>query len=304
MKISELEKLSGIPRSTIHHYVNNGVLHRPFKTGHTMAFYDNSHVKRLEAIQNIKIEYLKKTKRSKVPLDVIKHRLREAYSLVKPVESVVTAPLKEESGRHLEKKEQIMEATLNLYSHRGYYLTNIREVARAAGISAPTFYRYFRDKRELFVEIIEYVVKSFKKEIRQKLKKEKDLSKRSLIMFEVFYAHYPKIGEILNQLRSGVIIGDQWSQDRLSSLYQEMMEGLKIELKAAIRNGIIRPIDPTLMAYFNLAANEAAMHLALMDTNYAIDEVMLFVGDMLNRSFLTEKGKRLYEVFYKSKCHQ
>lgn len=301
MKISELEKISGIARSTIHHYINYGLLHRPHKTGHTMAYYDNSHVKRLEAIQKIKIEYLKTAKTSRIPLDVIKHKLSESYSLLKPGDSSVKAATDKSSKKRQKKKEEIIEATIKLYSNRGYYLTNIRDIAKAVGISSPTFYRYFKDKRELFVETIEYVVINFKNETRESLKNEKDPAKRSVIMFEIFYAHYPKIGEILNQLRSGIIIGDQWAKDRLSRLYSEMMEDLVKEIKGAIKNGIIRPINPNLLAYFNLAIDEIAMQLSSMDATYSIDDVMYFVGDMLNNAFLTEKGKKIFNIFYKSR---
>lgn len=298
MKIGELEKISGVPRSTIHHYVNFGLLHRPSKTGQTMADYDQSHVKRLEAIQRIKLEYLDTAKSSRIPLDYIKHKLSETYSLVKPAEKGVSLEGNGEKSR--KKKEEIIEATLKLYANRGYYLTNIRDITRAVGISSPTFYRYFKDKRELFVETIEYVVKNFKKQIRQSIKGEKDLTRRSEIMFETFYAHYSKIGEILNQLRSGVIIGDPWARDRLSRLYSEMMENLIKEIQGAIRNGIIRPVNPALLAYFNLAINEAAIHLASMDHACTIDEAMYFVGEMLNSAFLTDQGKKRFNLFYKS----
>jgi AcrR family transcriptional regulator len=300
MKISELEAITGVARSTIHHYVNLGLLHRPDKSGQTMAHYDHGHVKRLEAIQRIKLDYLKSAKSSRIPLDFIRHKLSESYSLVKPAADVQrTTRYKNGSKKGLKKKEEIMEATLRLYAHRGYYLTKIRDITRAVGISSPTFYRYFKDKRELFVETIEYVVKNFKKEIREALRGEKDLTRRSKIMFETFYAHYPKIGEILNQLRSGVIIGDPWAKNRLSRLYHEMMENLIKELQGAIENGIIRPVNPVLLAYFNLAINEAAMHLTSMDNTYTMDETMYFVGDMLNNAFLTEKGKKEFNLFYK-----
>ena len=302
-KISELEDISGVRRSTIHHYINHGLLHRPLKTGHTMAYYDDTHVKRLEAIQKIKLEYLKATKSTRIPLDLIKHRLSETYSLLKPIEAGRQEGREKTGGQSRRKKEAIIEATLQLYAHRGYYLTNIRDIVRAVGISPPTFYRYFKDKRELFVETIEYVVRNFKKEIRTAVKNEKDPTRRSKIMFEIFYAHYPKIGEILNQLRSGVIIGDPWARERLSRLYREMMENLIKEIQGGMRNGILRPVDPALLAYFNLAINEAAMHLASMDAGYTIDEVMRFVGVMLNSAFLTGEGKRKFNVFYKSPGH-
>ena len=304
LKISELEKITGVARSTIHHYVNYGLLHRPQKSGQTMAYYDQSHVKRLEAIQRIKVEYLKTAKSSRIPLDFIKYRLSESYSLVKPDRNDGKARKAERGGAAREKKKAvIIEATLQMYSNRGYYLTNIREITKAVGISAPTFYRYFRDKRELFVETIEYVIRNFKKEIRDALKNEKDPMQRSKIMFETFHAHYPKIGEILNQLRSGVIIGDAWARDRLSRLYGELMENLITEIRGAMRNGILRPVDPVLLAYFNLAINEAAMHLTSMDDRISIDEAMTFVGEILNNAFLTAKGKARYNIFYRSPMH-
>lgn len=300
MKISELEKISGVPRSTIHHYVQYGLLPRPQKTGQTMARYDNGHVKRLEAIQKIKLAYLKTAKTSRIPLDYIKHKLGESYSLVKPLEAGAGSCAPLNSPRQQVKKEEIIEATLQLYANRGYYLTNIRDIARTVGISPPTFYRYFKDKRELFVETVEYVVRKFKQESRDALKGEKDPVRRSTIMFETFYRHYPKIGEILNQLRSGVIIGDPWSKERLSRLYEEMMEKLAKEIRGAIKIGIIRPVNPELLAYFNLAINEAAMHLAAMDDRITIDDAMVFVGDMLNNAFLTAKGRQSFNLFYKS----
>ncbi len=299
-KIKELEIATGVPRSTIHHYVNQGLLHRPLKTSHTMAYYDDTHIKRLEAIQKVKLEYLKRTKSTRIPLDYIKHKLSETYSLVKPPDDAPQASPDNADPKRQQKKEAIIEATLQLYAHRGYYLTNIRDIVRAVGITSPTFYRYFKDKRELFVETIEYVVRKYTKEIKEAMKNEKDPTQRSKIMFKIFYAHYPMMGEILNQLRSGVIIGDPWSCERLSRLYREMMGNLIRELQGGMRNGIIRKIDPVLMAYFNLAVNEAAIHLTSMDKSYSIDVAMSFAGEILNNAFLTDKGNKEFNVFYKS----
>ncbi|MBN1663457.1 MAG: TetR family transcriptional regulator, partial [Deltaproteobacteria bacterium] len=202
MTIRELEERSGIRRSTIHHYIWYGLLHQPYKTGKTMAYYDQSHLKRLEVIQNIKMNYLKSTKASRVPLDFIKHRMSEHYTLTKGKTEISKQRIKSEQGK--EKKKDIIEATLKLYADRGYYLTNIRDIAGAVGISAPTFYHYFRDKRELFVEVIEYVVRNIKEEVSAALDQEKDSGARTVVTFELFYKHYSKIGEIINQLRAGV----------------------------------------------------------------------------------------------------
>ena len=54
MRIKDLEEKSGMPRTTIHFYLRQSILHPPSKTGRTMAYYDESHLKRLQDIQEIK----------------------------------------------------------------------------------------------------------------------------------------------------------------------------------------------------------------------------------------------------------
>jgi AcrR family transcriptional regulator len=297
MTIGELEKKSGIRRSTIHHYIWYGLLHQPFRTGQTMAYYDQSHLRRLDTIQKIKLDFLKSAKTTRVPLDFIKHKLTEGYTLTK--DKSVTG--KEAKGKNRDKmqkkKEEIIEATLRLYADRGYYLTNIREIAREVGISAPTFYHYFQDKRELFVEAIEYVIKNYRQESRTALEKEKDPSKRSIIMFRIFQKHYPKIGEILNQLRAGVVIGDQWARERLSRVYKEMTETVAGQVREGIKHGLIRDVNPELHGFVNVFLDEMAIHLASLDKRFSVNQVMLFVADMLYHAFLTEKGKKVFGSF-------
>ncbi len=293
MTIGELEKASGIRRSTIHHYIWYGLLHQPFRTGQTMAYYDQSHLRRLETIQKIKMDYLKSAKTSRVPLDFIKHRMTESYTLTKDKGTAETRTKKINGELGKKKKNEIIEATLQLYADRGYYLTNIRDIAKAVGISAPTFYHYFRDKRELFVEVIEYVVRNSQEEARAALEEEKDIGRHGSIMFAIFFKHYPKIGEIINQLRAGVAIGDEWARERLKKLYGEMTKNVAREISLGIKNGLIRDVDPELLGFFNLLLDEIVVHRASLDDKYTLNQVGLFVADMLSHAFLTEKGKKV-----------
>ncbi|MBN1381188.1 MAG: TetR family transcriptional regulator [Deltaproteobacteria bacterium] len=297
MTIAELERESGVKRSTIHHYVQYGLLHPPDKTGKTMAYYDQTHLQRLDAIQKIKVDFLKSAKCSRIPLDLIKHELTDNFSLTKGKETGLPTSEKVYKEKGQKKREEIIEMTLKLYADRGYYLTNIRDIARMVGISAPTFYHYFRDKRELFFEVIEYVVRKLREETKAELEKEKDIGQRTTIMFNVFYKHYAKIGEIINQLRAGVAIGDQWAKERLSKLYSEMTENVAGHISLGIKNGLIRDVDPELLGFFNILLDEIAVHRASLDDKYTVNQVMLFVADMLYHAFLTEKGKKVFGSF-------
>ena len=285
MTIGELEKISGFQRSTIHHYVRTGLLHQPYKSGQTMAYYDKDHLRRLEEIQKIKIDYLRSAKTSRVPLDIIKCKI------LKMENHGPEQPGNNSGKKRANRKEELIEAALRLCSSRGYSLTNVRDIVKEAGVTAPTFYYYFNDKRELFVEAIEYVIDNFKKDSMFALKNEVDLTKRTSTMFRVFYENYSKVGEILNQLRAGVAINDQWAKEKLAKLYRELTSRLIKEIQDSISLGHIRDIDPDLIAFFIVTLDEAVINRAMMDEKYTLEKLLMFLADFLCNGFFTLIGK-------------
>ncbi len=297
MTISELEKKSGVRRSTIHHYLQYGILHRPAKTGKTMAYYDQTHLQRLERIQKIKMDYLKTAKSSRIPLDLINHKLAVDFGFAKGEDSKKTYSKKAMSEGSRKKREAIIEATLKIYGDRGYYLTSIRELAREVGISAPTFYRHFRDKRELFVALIERVVRDLQDETRAALEKERDIALRSVIIFEMFYKHYVKIGEIINQLRAGVAVGDSWAKEQLRKLYNDLLSYTRSKIALGIKKGLVRDLDPQMICYFNFFLAEGGVHCASLDDKYHVKDTMKFIADILYNAFLTEEGKKVFALY-------
>ena len=57
--------------------------------------------------------------------------------------------------RSIEKKQRIKNAALKLMSEKGYFATSSNEIAREAGVSIGTFYSYFKDKKELYAELVD-----------------------------------------------------------------------------------------------------------------------------------------------------
>ena len=56
--------------------------------------------------------------------------------------------------RSRETKRSIINAGLKLFSEKGFYKTNSKEIAREAGVSIGSFYIYFPDKKALFREVL------------------------------------------------------------------------------------------------------------------------------------------------------
>ncbi|SPF38463.1 Transcriptional regulator, TetR family (fragment) [Syntrophobacter sp. SbD1] len=150
MRIGELEKKAGLPKTTIHFYVRNGLLHPPVKTGRTMAYYDQSHLKRLQNIQKIKLE-------GRVPLSFLMERIEkleqrdtEFNEIESPAKQIATTTKAKDR-----KRQEIVKAAIRIFSEKGYHKVKIRDITGSIGISTGTFYIYFKDKRELFVDVVD-----------------------------------------------------------------------------------------------------------------------------------------------------
>ncbi len=66
VKISELERITGVPQSTIRYYVKEGLLPQPTKVNKSMAYYDESCVERIALVRELQ-------EKRYYPLSVIKN---------------------------------------------------------------------------------------------------------------------------------------------------------------------------------------------------------------------------------------
>lgn len=60
-----------------------------------------------------------------------------------------------QAERSQRSREQILEAALDLFSHRGYRATSIRDIAGQAGLSTGNVYHHFPDKETIFRTLLD-----------------------------------------------------------------------------------------------------------------------------------------------------
>ncbi len=114
LRAGELAKLAGVSPPTIKHYVNEGLIPKPVKTGKTMAYYDEACVDRIKLIKKLQKEKF-------LPLDVIKRALDSGSAYEEELE-LGQAILK--SHRHPKDTKHISEGRIE--KHTGYPLNKIR----------------------------------------------------------------------------------------------------------------------------------------------------------------------------------
>lgn len=57
-------------------------------------------------------------------------------------------------SRSIETKEALIEAATQLFAEKGFHKVNTKEIAKAAGVAIGSFYGYYTDKKQVFIEIV------------------------------------------------------------------------------------------------------------------------------------------------------
>ncbi|MGA2733535.1 MAG: TetR family transcriptional regulator [Syntrophobacteraceae bacterium] len=282
MRINELEKRAGVPKTTIHFYVRHGLLHPPLKTARTMAYYDESHLKKLQSIQKIKVE-------GRVPLWFLKESLekKDGQSRASLASSVreIAATTKAKDR----KRQEIANAAIRIFSEKGYQKVKIRDITASLGISTGTFYIYFKDKRALFVDVVDTVIRTILGDATEAIKQEEDIITRMIIRGRVFYDNYSKYNEILNQLRAEMVGEDQWPHEKIKKAYHALTQPVIRDIQKGIEAGIFREVDPDLTAYTLTGIIEIMCLRTMISEKYNYEQIERFILDFITNGLTPGK---------------
>jgi AcrR family transcriptional regulator len=284
MRIKELEEKSGVSRSSIHFYLRQGVLHPPRKTGRTMAYYDESHLLRLKEITKLK-------KGGRVPVTYLKAHITSADptapgrpELFDASKTVTTTKEKEQ------KRQEIIKQAILVFSQKGYHQTKVMDITGSLKISTGTFYLYFNNKRDLFIEVIDDVFRQIVGEAAVAIKDENDFFERLRIRGRVFYKNYTKYSEILHQLRAELASEEKWPAEKIKRIYLGLTQPVVREIEAAVKKGIIPEIDPDLLSYALTGLIEIMSLRLSLDDKYNLEDIMEFIAKLtINQMLLKDR---------------
>ncbi len=247
-----------------------------------MAYYDDTHLRRLREIEDLK-------KGCRVPVSFLKKQITSNAAdkaVALPDFSKAATTPKEKQKR----REEIIRKAIEVFSTKGYHGVKIVDITGALKISTGTFYLYFQDKRELFIEVIDHVFRNIVGEAAIAIKGEEDFVERMKIRGRVFYKNYTRYSEILNQLRAEMASEERWPADKIKKIYHGLTQPLIREIEAAANEGIIRKVDADLLGY-SLTGLIEIMSLRLsLDKKYNLDDVIEFLSDLIVDSFLKSRG--------------
>jgi AcrR family transcriptional regulator len=274
MKVSELSRESEIAPSAVHYYVQLGVLHRPEKVGLNVHLYDETHLTRLRQIRQLQEEKGLSLAEIKRILDGDKPRAKSGF-----------LPAAKEDQ---ENREKILDMAIKLFSEMGYENTKVSDITEALRMGKGTFYGYFKNKRELFIECIDRLgVAIVPRESWDEIRKEKDYVPKNMKRGEAFLRAFPGYQGILNMVRGAIGGKDPELARKATQAFRVLSRPLLKDLRRAIADGSVRiKHDEAFVAYLQLVIAEAFGYWQMIDPRYSAEEGMQILMDIYEHGLI------------------
>ena len=157
-------------------------------------------------------------------------------------------------------KEKILHEALNLFSEKGYSDVYVGDIAAAVGIKAPSLYKHFKGKQEIFDSCVEKFSERMT-QIRNELLlpdtprsdvsyKTADIEKITEFAIGLFMFYWKD--DIASKFRKMLII-ERYRNPDLNRIYEELFVNGAVEYEEKIfaeliADGVIKKEDPHIIA--------------------------------------------------------
>lgn len=256
LKISELCEKSGLNRTTIRYYLQSGLLHMPEKSGKRFAsLYDETHLLKLKRIRHLKED-------KGLPLS----KIREILNKTSPDPN-------NENRHHQEKRKQIIEKAIELFSKNGFARTKINDVAEAVGLGKATFYFYFKSKEKLFKDCVQHMIEFVEpKDFLDNIHSEDEFIIERQNMLVRYLKSSSKYSGILSSLKIALAGNNpkmkKLARDAFKIFYRPLINSIRL----ASQKKLICEIDEVLLAYCMASVGEGLGYALKMNALYTFED--------------------------------
>jgi TetR/AcrR family transcriptional regulator len=149
-----------------------------------------------------------------------------------------------------DRRRQIIEVAMALFSAKGFEGTTTREISRAAGVSEAIIFRHFATKDDLYGAIIDFIIQGhceeFVAELTQAMDKRDDAAVFESLAFRILETHREE-PVLLRLLLFSSLEGHKLSQLFMESQVRPIYELLRGYIRQRAREGAFRRADAMVL---------------------------------------------------------
>ena len=141
------------------------------------------------------------------------------------------------------RKEQILAAASRIFAQNGFRRTKIEEIADYLTVGKGTLYKYFKDKKSLFLAVFEQGISRLRQAIGTKVEPITDPPQKIAAAVRTYFEFFDnnrELIEIMMQVRSE--FKDDYRRIFLA-IYGDYIVKIQENLRNGIKSGIFRQLD-------------------------------------------------------------
>lgn len=149
----------------------------------------------------------------------------------------------------IDRKQQIIQAATNSFSLFGYKATTMDQIAKLANVGKGTIYTFYKNKEELFHEIISSLIHEMKVTVEKTL--HEDLSfyekvDRALFKLLEFRTDHKLMIKLIQEEKE---MGTPAVKDVVQKIENTIVQYVGRIVQKGIEKGEIKPCDPEITAF-------------------------------------------------------
>ena len=158
------------------------------------------------------------------------------------------------------RSEAILESAMDVFSERGFYETNVDEIAHRANVGKGTVYNHFGNKRKLFLSVIEWGLETLKGKILtdvENITGVKNQIQAALRVYFEFFEYHKNFFRVLIQERSNF---REKTEKRFTKKYFTHIHLLENAIKRGIESEELKIVDSYQCAILLIGMSNALIY--------------------------------------------
>ncbi|MFT9495260.1 TetR/AcrR family transcriptional regulator [Anaerosolibacter sp.] len=103
--------------------------------------------------------------------------------------------------------DKIRDAALELFTKKGYCITSMKDIAKAAGITAPAIYVYYKSKEDLYLKVVDYCIDIYSQHLTENINQLQGIyDERQLFKFFKLRIQQLKENEMIHKFLMGMAL--------------------------------------------------------------------------------------------------
>lgn len=184
-----------------------------------------------------------------------------------------------------DRKKQILRVAQHLFAEENYYGATIAKIARAADITEPTIYLYFKNKRDLFMAVVEDCASFQLSAIKRIIDNSGDMKQAYLKVFSEHRKYILKTPDAEKVMDMARIINDPEIKAITRKFNTDVHRTVAEQIRKGIDQGLVRDdADPRVLARILMGVVSAMRTMLLVESEEDVDSLFVEAVEFLEKA--------------------